>query len=149
MHVAELMTTEVFAFSPDTSLETAARLLATRGISGAPVVSAEGRPLGVVAMTDLVDPDRKHSTREGYPLFYLVGPTSTKEFGKTIEVGEGCVADVMSPFVLSIDSSAPVTEAACRLVDEGVHRLLVMDDQKLVGILSSLDVLRGMVRQGG
>jgi CBS domain-containing protein len=147
MHISDVMTRDVFAVAPDTSIETAARLLSNRHITGAPVVSSGGKPVGVVTLADLVDPDRPRSERDGYPLFYVVGSGTVEELGEDVRVGTGRVSDVMSPFVLSIESTATLREAATRLVEEEVHRLLVMDGGKLVGIASSLDILRGMARE--
>lgn len=139
------MTHEVFAFAPDTSIETAARLLATRHIGGAPVVDSQSQPLGVVTLADLVDPDRTRSERDGYPLFYRITDGHTREIGDDVNVGAGRVVDVMSPFVLSIAKSATLVDAANRMIAETVHRLLVMDDTRLAGIVSSIDLLRGFV----
>jgi len=147
MLVTDIMTTDVFAVAPDTSLETAARLLTTKHITGAPVVT-NGKPIGVVTLSDLVNPDRLASAHHGYPLFYRIGGDESDTVGDFALDGEGVVSDVMSPFVLAIDSSAAVEEAGARLVSEEVHRLLVIDRQKLVGIVSSLDVIRGMLRRG-
>lgn len=144
--VADVMTRDVYAVAPETSIDTAARLFAARHISGAPVVTGAGRPVGVVTLVDLVDPDRQHSEREGYPLFYRLHDGQTMELGEEVEVGAGQVADVMSPFVLSIKSSASIVAAAQLMLSETVHRLLILEGNKLVGIVTSTDLLRGFVR---
>jgi CBS domain-containing protein len=145
--VSDVMTNDVYAFAQDTSIETAARLLVNRHITGAPVISGAGKPIGVVTIADLVDPDRPRTQRDGYPLYYRVADDELAEVGDDVSVTEGQVADVMSPFVLSIESGASLTEAAHRMLSEQVHRLLVMDDTRLVGIVTSLDLLRGLVTQ--
>lgn len=139
------MTRGVYAVARDTSIETAARLLATKHISGAPVVSARGVPVGVVSLKDLVDPDQTRSDREGYPLFYQVTGGLPVELGDDVNVSGGRVEDVMSPFVLSIKSSATLVEAARTMLREGIHRLLVLEGSELVGIVTVTDLLRGFV----
>ncbi len=146
MYVCDQMTKEIFAVASDTSIETASRLLTTNGISGAPVISASGKPIGVVTLSDLLDPDRVRSKREGYPLFYVLHESGVEEVGDSVAICEGRVDDVMSKSVLSIDSSATLKDAGLQLIEKGVHRLLVIDDGKLVGVVSSLDILRGMLR---
>ena len=141
------MTGDVYAFAQDTSIETAARVLSTRHITGAPVVTQKGRPVGVVAIADLLDLDRPHTLRDGYPLFYRIIDSTLEEIGGHFPVSTGQVADVMSPFVLSIESSATVAEAANRMISESVHRLLVMDSGALTGIVTSIDLLRGFAMQ--
>lgn len=145
--VSDVMTNDIYAFAQDTSIETAARVLTTRNISGAPVISPSGKPVGVITMADLVDPDRLRTQRSGYPLFYHLTDSEIQEMGDDVLVSEGQVADVMSPFVLSIGSTATLIEASNRMISERVHRLLVMDDTRLVGIVTSLDLLRGFVMQ--
>lgn len=146
MYVCDQMTREVFAVASDTSIETASRLLSTNGISGAPVISADGAPIGVISLVDLADPDRARSKREGVPLFYVVDGSMVDEVRDSVAVSEGRVDEVMSREVLSIDSSAELRDAGNMMVENSVHRLLVIDEDKLVGIISSLDVLRGMLR---
>jgi len=146
MQVADVMTRDVFAVAPDTSLETTRRLFASQHITGAPVVTESGRVVGVVTLADLVDPDAVLSDDEGYPLFYRLKDGVPRKIGELARANSGVVEDVMSPFVLSIESSATVTEAAQRLVGEEVHRLLVMDGNRLAGIVTATDLLRGMAR---
>lgn len=143
--IYEIMTTEVYEVAPDTSLETAARLLTTRGISGVPVVQKSGDIVGVVSLADLADPDRPQSASPGYPTYYLHSRTQHTECGEHVQVGEGCVADVMRRQVLTIEANATVAEAAARLADDEVHRLLVVHRHKLVGIVTTHDVLRGFL----
>jgi CBS domain-containing protein len=52
------------------------------------------------------------------------------------------VRDVMISDVLTVPPDLPVTEAAKLLVERRIHRLPVVDGEKLVGIVSSLDFTR-------
>ena len=145
--VADVMSNEVYAFAQDTSIETAARVLTERHITGAPVVTLSGRPVGVVTIADLLDPDRPRTLRDGYPLFYRITYNTLEEIGDDVPITRGQVDDVMSPFVLSIESTATIAEAASRMIGEDVHRLLVMAAGSLIGIVTSLDLLRGFATQ--
>lgn len=145
--VSDVMTTDVYAFARDTSIQSAVRVLTNRHLTGAPVLSESGQPVGVVTMGDLLDPDRERSFVNGYPLFYRVADSHLEELTDGVVTLQGLVSDVMSPFVLSIQSSAHLVEAANRMIAEQVHRLLVMDDARLVGIVTSIDLLRGFVMQ--
>jgi CBS domain-containing protein len=51
--------------------------------------------------------------------------------------------DVMTPGVISISENATVAEAAKKLVESNIHRLLVVNDEgKPLGILSTTDIIR-------
>ncbi len=115
--VRDLMETEVFWVSADMPLSNAARELTARDVSGAPVCDPNGRVIGMLTKTDLVD-------------FY----------GSANE--ERLVADAMTPEVLSVAPDDPTDQAVKLMAFEGVHRLLVIEEERLVGILSSMDILR-------
>jgi CBS domain-containing protein len=54
MRAMDVMTTELISVDPDTSVQALAALLSERGVSGVPVVDAEGRVVGVVSEGDLL-----------------------------------------------------------------------------------------------
>lgn len=115
--VRDLMETDVFWVPFDMPLSKAASELSTREVSGAPVCDIEGRVIGMLTKTDLVD-------------FY--GSTNEERF----------VADAMTAEVLAVAPDDPTEQAVRLMAFEGVHRLLVIEDERLVGMLSSMDILR-------
>jgi CBS domain-containing protein len=144
--VASIMTRDVFAVGADTSLETAARLLARHHFGGVPVIDTHGRPLGMLSQSDLTFPDHARSSRQGRPLYYRVAEGASRPVDDEHPPGLGVVADVMSPYVLSVGSSTPVADAARLMLADNVHRLLVVEDGLLVGLVSTMDVLRAVTR---
>jgi len=54
----------------------------------------------------------------------------------------------MSHYILSIGPESPLREAIRLMTADHVHRLLVMDGGNLVGIVSSMDVMRALSRAG-
>lgn len=56
------------------------------------------------------------------------------------------VSQVMRSPAITIEASAPVREAAARMLAHGIKRLPVLDDGRLVGIVTRADLLRGFVR---
>ena len=57
---------------------------------------------------------------------------------------DGVVEDVMTPLVLELDAGTPVATAARLMVFEGVHRVLVRENGKTVGIVTSMDIVRAV-----
>jgi len=148
--VSDVMTRKVFAVGPGTSLETAARLLAQKRVSGAPVVLATGEVVGLVSASDLVDPDREPGETTGDAHYYLLEGGAALEFGDPTIPREGTVSEVMTLNVLAIEPELSIVEAGRRMVALGVHRMLVVDESKLlVGIVSVIDLVRGFVETPG
>lgn len=59
-------------------------------------------------------------------------------------LAEHTAGEAMTEMICSIAPSADVYAAADYMVRAGVHRLLVMEDERLVGILSSIDIVRAV-----
>jgi CBS domain-containing protein len=140
--VSAMMTASPLCVRADMSVESLARLLVERGISGAPVVDEAGRPIGVVSKSDLV----RHSVD------LTPGPTERTDESALAALGAGfhldelvdaSVGDIMMPIAFTVRATDSLSRAATLMGWEGVHRLpVVTDDGTVVGILSSLDVMR-------
>jgi len=144
MKVADVMTSLVVTVRPDHSLQEAALLLASNGISGAPVVDGR-RLVGVVSEADIVRAYAPPATRgsaflSNHPLMVLLRGDAHKH------VDGVKVRDTMSPDVVSIGADASVWQAASLLDAHGVRRLPVMDKSRLVGIVTRSDIVRAMAR---
>jgi CBS domain-containing protein len=150
--VGDIMTRDVIAVHPDTSVETLMAVFLDRHISGAPVVDAFGRAIGMVSKTDIV---RDHYER---------GDTYEIESGRdphggeldlgpgfhTIDVASATVAEVMVPVAFTLTAGEPLARAAALMAYEGVHRIPVVAlDGAVIGILSSIDVLRWLAEDRG
>jgi CBS domain-containing protein len=145
--IAELMTKAVVCVRPETSAEELMTLFLERGISGVPVVDDAGRPVGMVSKTDLLRAERDR------------GDTAEIERGReprapdgfhVTEVARWLMKDVMTPAVLALNEREHVGHAAALMAYEGVHHLPVLSDGgEVVGMLSSLDVLRWLGRRSG
>jgi CBS domain-containing protein len=140
---ADLMTTNPISVCEDTYVSEAIRLLTDRGISAAPVINEAGRPIGVVSGTDLLVHDREEGGLSSRPALDAEEPSNGFPFQRTDAMR---VRDVMTPvvfFVASDDSAATVVE---QLLGLNVHRLFVVEDDVLIGVISAVDVLRHLHR---
>ncbi len=115
--VEEIMNPELFSLRPNDGTEEALGYLVALGITAAPVLDEERRPLGVASFRDLLLPR---------------APAK--------------VADRMTVPAISVPRKASI-EAVARLLDEhGVHRVVVIDDEgRAIGVASSIDVIRGLL----
>lgn len=147
---AHLMSKVVVAARPDMTLEELAGLLAENRIHGAPVVDAHGRPVGLVSATDLLRRMRAEAEGAGqepgewYRRNAEGGEILPPDASWLGEIPDARVDDIMSRTVLTVDADAPITEIARQMTETGVHRLLVTRGERVVGIVSTMDLVRGI-----
>ena len=143
MKVRDVMTTEVVTVEPGESLKEVARLMVERRISGVPVVDGEGRVLGVVSEGDLLVKERGARRTRGGPLAWLVDPV---EVGDRIRLGARVAGEAMTSPALTIAPSRPLSAAADVMLSQRVNRLPVLQDGRLVGIVTRADLVRAFAR---
>lgn len=140
--VGELMNPDVVALRPDMTVPEAQALLAQRSVSGAPVVDAAGRVLGVVSQNDLVRSAARPDSAGRKGMFF----TSDADFEDLAETpappSATTVREVMSRRVHAVSRDTGVAIAANVMRERRIHRLLVTDRGVLVGVVTSLDLLR-------
>jgi CBS domain-containing protein len=141
MHAQDVMTTKVVTVAPDTPVTEIAELLAERQISAVPVVSDDGRLLGIVSEGDLIHGLGQEGAKRSWWLDLLASPQArAKEYLK----GHGRLAsDVMTRGVISVAPDTPLPEIARLLEQRRIKRVPVLRDGALVGIVSRADLLRG------
>jgi len=139
MHIRALMTPEVITVGPDTSLKEAARRMLSAGVSGLPVTE-DGRLIGIITEADFLtaEADRGVKRRAGLLRLFV------RENG--IPSQERTVGDVMTSDVRTISPDADHVKAARIMKTNGVKRLPVVEDGKVVGLVSRSDMLRAFVR---
>lgn len=106
---------------PDTPLQEVVRVMADTDIHAIIVAEGEGtQPLGVISHTDAI-----------------------AHYGE--DLSQILASDVMTVNVITISEDAPVTEAAKKMLESQIHRLLVLDeDGTPLGVLSTTDIIRDM-----
>ena len=148
----DVMTSGVVRVPADLTLAELADVLMENEISGAPVVDEDGTLVGVVSLFDVarqLTGESSVMTDRGSPEFYVRGwedQYAAEEFRKLrIQEGELTVRDVMTPAIFAVAEDEAVEDVARNLVDGHIHRLLVTRGSEVVGIISSLDLLRAFL----
>lgn len=146
VHARDLMLKDVITLSAELPLIDAQRALVEEGISGAPVVDETGRVLGVVSASDLLRAvAEEHDTGSSQPSYYREFSTfSGPDWASDVEdfqdrLQELTVCDAMTKEVVSVDHRASLGEVARTLREHQVHRVLVVDGDRLCGIISTID----------
>lgn len=148
----DIMSTHVIKVRDDMTVRGLAEFFSEKMISGAPVTDSSGRLVGVVSYADIVRQmdrrDRLSKDREA-PHYYLhgwEGRLNPEDFkGLHVEEEDGyLVKDIMTPVVFEVDESTPLDEVADRMIRGRIHRLLVTRRGQVVGIVTTMDMLKAI-----
>jgi CBS domain-containing protein len=147
--VSDIMIRRVVTVPLHLPMEELEGLLLRLGISGAPVVDAEGQLLGVVSKTDLV---WEHHAQAGAT--EQNGAAASSPASPDGEEGNAprrrTVEDLMSATTVALQQTASIAHAAALMAHEGIHRLpIISATGRVVGQVSSLDVLRWLGHSAG
>ena len=127
----DIMTTQVITVTPSTPVTEFARICTEDEISGAPVVRVDGQLVGIVSKTDLIERLLEDHPRYG-------GGASRIESDRD---EEHQVADIMNEEPATVPPDLTLDLIAAEMVQRRIHRVLVTQGGKLLGIITSLDVL--------
>jgi predicted transcriptional regulator len=123
--VSDIMERNVKSIHCQSSIAAAEEMLVTNRFTGAPMVSTDGQILGVVSMTDIVRFRYDHSEENPHSrMVYEIG----------------------TPVPITVEGKASLCEASKLLVENQIHRLVVVDAGVPVGILTTLDIIEQVAR---
>jgi CBS-domain-containing membrane protein len=150
LQARDIMTKEVITVSPETKVLDLAQLLAEHKINGAPVVDKQGRLVGVVTQNNLIDRAKKFELPHVISIldahFYLERPST---FKKNLEKLMGnLVVDIMTSPAVTITAEVEVDEIATIMARRQVHTLPVLEEDKIIGIVGKIDVIRALGQEG-
>jgi CBS-domain-containing membrane protein len=147
----DIMTKEVIAVTPDTSIEELADLLVNNRISGAPVVNAAGTLVGIVTENDLISRNKRlHIPTVVSFLDAAIYLESSKKFADEVKrVTATKVGDISVKKVVTISEDTSLTDIATIMSEKKVHILPVLKAGKVVGIVGKRDVVKAVSQQAG
>ena len=144
----DLMTKDVATVHPETSLLVAVRLMAEKHLSGLPVVDADGKPVGMLTEGDLLRWHSEFSERQQWWLDHLAdGEPLAPSFLKVLQAERRKVATVMSHEVVTIARGTSAHDIARLFQDKRIKRAPVVDNGRIVGLVSRSDLIKAMVRE--
>lgn len=135
IRLRDIMTKDVFSVSPALSIREAAELFSSRHIGGAPVVDDHARVIGVITATDILE-------------FASALPGEPPEIGEALDrsaFDRHTVEEAMTRAPLrTLGPDATAREAAEMMREAGVHRIPVMEGEKLLGVVSTVDLAKAL-----
>lgn len=147
----DVMQKDVKTVRQDLAMADLERRFIADNVSAFPVVDSDQSVQGIVTARDVlahvcelrseVEMSTSFYDEEGHADF-----TSLLDDWVSAEVGKRadhlCVRDLMTEDVISVPSSMSLHEVAALLTEKKIHRVLVIDDRRLVGIVSTSDIVR-------
>jgi CBS domain-containing protein len=143
--VQEAMTPHVVTVRPETPLKDVARVLIESGISGLPVVDGRGHVVGVVSEADFLVKGQGAPSIRHRRLAWLIGDSATTR-DQLSKVAARSAGEAMSAPAITIAPTRSLQEAAGLMTANGVNRLPVVENGRLVGIVTRADLVRAYLR---
>ena len=144
----DIMQTEIVTVSPELSLLEAHRLFVADEIHGAPVVDENDVVRGVISSADLLRVVAEEYGAAGIGVDYFrdlvefSGPdwaSMPEDFQDRLS--NLCVGDAMTAAVVEVAPDATVREVARAICENQIHRVLVVEGDQLLGLISTLDLV--------
>jgi CBS domain-containing protein len=145
MHVSDAMTPTVITAKPSMSIDEIVRLMVENRISGLPVIDEHGKLVGIVTEGDLLrraEMGTELSVSRWRAL--LMGPARLAE--QYTRAHARTVQDLMTREVATIAPTAPLAEVVALMQARAIKRLPVVDQGRLVGIISRADLMKALER---
>jgi CBS domain-containing protein len=144
----EIMTKEVVTVKKETTIRELAELFTTHRIGSIPVVDDDGNLIGIVSESDLVEQDKNFHIPTVISLFdWVIYLESEKKFEKELKkMTAQTVGDIYTKDVETVTPSTLVSDVADIMSRKKIHSLPVIEEGKIVGVVSRIDLIRTMIR---
>lgn len=149
----EIMHRDVITVSAMAPIHEFLDLARKRGITGAPIVDETGRVVGVVSISDVTRYTSEHAgestslRNSSVSDFYSVSLENIQDYdsmyGYVLEKTHSVtVREIMTDHVIAVTGNDSVQEVARLMVEKEIHRVIVMDQDHMAGIITTTDILR-------
>ena len=143
--ISEIMDSHPVTVAPDASVEEVVAALQKHELPGLPVVDADGQLVGIVTEADMVLPDDQGDLHIPHYVNLFGGTVFLESLDRFEErlrkAFASNAADMMSRDPDTVAPDTSVRDAARLIHESGHNRLPVVEDGRLVGVVTRLDVL--------
>ena len=139
----EIMTKEVIVVNEDMKIINLIELLSEKRISGAPVVNKDNKLVGIVTKSDLLGSfiDYDIDVNISFSLRDVLGFEDAEKPPEKVLVHEFQVKEIMSTNLITATGDTPIEKLAEMMIDSGIHRIIIVDQDRISGIVSTYDML--------
>lgn len=147
---ADFMQRDMVTVSPNDKLRDALALMTENHVTGLPVMDGRSRCIGMITASDILGFEEEHAednAEKGMAQHFNAEngrweSVPISAFGLE-EFGDVSVEEVMSRDLIWVDRDTPIKKIATQMLNDDVHRVLVMDERyHLYGIITSFDFVR-------
>jgi CBS domain-containing protein len=143
MKARDVMVTSVISVGPDLPVQAVANTLVKNNISGVPVISHDGKLLGIVSEGDLLRRVETHTERRRS--WWLDMISSNRNLAAEFVKTHGLTAkDVMTSRVVTTGPDTPLHEIADLMENHGVKRIPIVENGRVVGIVSRANLIQAL-----
>lgn len=144
MNVADIMTRQVVSVTPQMTIADAARRMLDNRISGLPVVDPDGTVVGIVTEGDLLRRIETGTARQRSRWFEILGGPGrlARDY---VHSHARKIGEVMTPEVASVTPQDSLTAVVELMESRHVRRLPVIEEGRLVGIISRANLVRALL----
>jgi CBS domain-containing protein len=150
--VRQVMIADPVTVQPETSVEDVVHTLRRHELPGVPVVDADGKLQGIITESDLVISDDEEDLHIPHyiELFGgLVFLEPLRHFESRLHKAVAATAaDMMTPNPRTVEADDSARKAARLIADTGHNRLPVVEGDRLVGVVTRVDVLSALAGEG-
>lgn len=148
--VSDLMSKDVLCVYEGWTIQRLAEFFLKNEISGAPVIASDHELVGVVSVSDIFrfensdDDTKSEALRRCYRDSTGIDIASREDLVNWSKNSQtSCtVHQIMAKQVISVGVDSNLSEVSATMIENDIHRVFVTEDEKIVGIVSALDILR-------
>jgi CBS domain-containing protein len=138
------MTWGVISVKPEAPITHAAQLMLENGIGEVAVIDGDGQLVGIVTEGDLL----RHLDQGRRPHWLELLCQNGRPGAEAVRACNQKVSDIMTPRPVTVSGGASLPDIVRLLEKHRIKRLPVMDDGRLVGMVTRPDFLRALVKFG-
>jgi len=134
--VTQIMTSDITCARRDLPVASVAALMIHSHIGCVPVIEEPGRPIGMITKRDLVE--------------QMVGMEGATDAPSARSLAPRTANELMMPLAITLGEHATIAHAAALMAAEDVHHTPIVDGSgRLIGIVSTMDIVRWLARNDG
>lgn len=133
----DIMQRDLITVNAEDPMREVERVLVDAQVSAVPVLDESGVVLGVVSMRDVVS---RYADRDDTP--DVDDEIESVDWGRSGD--SPCAGDLMTTEIVRVTPCTSLAAMARAMVENVTHRVLVVENERLLGLVSTMDILRAI-----